>query len=90
MAMAAAALMLAACAGGRNDSSAFRVGYSDGCATASGGGSYRKGPVRDESLYAGNADYRAGWNRGLSICRQQNQEPGTIPSQTVPQPGPRS
>lgn len=84
------ALALAACAGSRN-SPAYKAGYFDGCQTAGAkGGSFRKGAVRNDNLFATNADYRAGWNTGFSVCGRRGQEPGTIPGQEIPQPGPHS
>lgn len=43
---------------------AAREGYIDGCETA------RKSPYayKDEKRFAADAQYRTGWNDGLSIC----------------------
>ena len=48
----------------------FRAGYSDGCASATiQDTNYRTDQVRDESAYAADKHYRAGWTSGFSSCR---------------------
>jgi hypothetical protein len=47
-------------------SSAFKQGYSEGCASAGA-----RHPRRDESRYRTDADYRMGWNDGHAICGQR-------------------
>jgi len=47
-------------------SATFKQGYADGCASA-GGGARR----RDEGRYRDEADYKMGWDDGLSICRRR-------------------
>ena len=53
----------------RNDPN-FKAGYSDGCASANAQGTdLRRGDVvRDESAYAMNKPYRAGWAAGHAAC----------------------
>lgn len=53
----------------RNDPN-FKAGYSDGCASANAQGTdLRRGDsVRDESAYATNKPYRAGWAAGHAAC----------------------
>ncbi|MGA7674020.1 MAG: hypothetical protein WCA78_03120 [Rhizomicrobium sp.] len=73
-----AALSLAGCGiffpsaaqrAGRN-TPGFKAGYSDGCASATNQDtSYRHEQVRDESSYASDKNYRAGWASGFSACR---------------------
>ena len=48
----------------------FRLGYDDGCATATDqGANMRRGDlVRDEALYETDKAYRAGWASGHSGC----------------------
>lgn len=75
---AAAVLALAACSTTHADnpnppanvnlsgySLAFRQGYADGCASNSGR------QQQDAKRYAGDADYRQGWQDGLAICRKK-------------------
>ena len=52
----------------------FKSGYSDGCATASGGtANFREQPdVRDLALFRTDKAYRAGWSAGYTACRQPN------------------
>ncbi|MGC9954123.1 MAG: hypothetical protein ABSD21_07580 [Rhizomicrobium sp.] len=73
-----AALSLAGCGiifatahmrAGRN-TPGFKAGYSDGCASATiQDTNYRHDQVRDESAYATDRDYRAGWASGFYNCR---------------------
>ena len=66
------ALLLAACAGApmEPDSPSYRLGFNDGCTTASGEGSgVHKTPQRNALLYAQDPDYRAGWGSGHVFCR---------------------
>ena len=52
------------------NSPSFRNGYSDGCASAGArSANYREPLVRDESAYASDKTYRAGWASGLYNCR---------------------
>ena len=44
---------------------AYRQGYADGCASAGG---VRH---RDESRYAGDPNYRTGWEDGVALCRRK-------------------
>jgi len=73
---AALALLFAACSTTHADnpnppanvnlsgySLAFRQGYADGCASSSGR------QQQDAQRYAGDADYRQGWQDGRAICR---------------------
>ncbi len=48
----------------------FRLGYDDGCATATNeGANMRRGDlVRDDALYDSDKAYRAGWASGHSSC----------------------
>jgi hypothetical protein len=49
----------------------YKLGYSDGCASAGAEGTdMRHGSmVRDDALYDSNKAYRAGWRTGMSACR---------------------
>lgn len=84
------AAALSACTGEnanlRNDPD-FQSGYAAGCAAATtAGADYRRGPTRDEDLYANSAAYRHGWGTGYSSCRTPGSpEPGGNP---VPSPNP--
>ena len=67
----------------------FRVGYDDGCATATAqGADMRHGDtVRDDALYETDKAYRVGWAAGRSACRTMappGQENGPL---TDPNPG---
>jgi hypothetical protein len=43
----------------------YRQGYADGCASA-------KGPERkDASRFAGDGNYRTGWQDGLALCKRK-------------------
>lgn len=44
---------------------AFRQGYADGCASSSGR------QQQDLKRFAGDTDYRQGWQDGLAICRKK-------------------
>lgn len=44
-------------------SASFRQGYADGCDST---GAF--GQRREERLYKTDADYRAGWDDGFSVC----------------------
>lgn len=43
----------------------YRQGYADGCASI--GGAERK----DASRFAGDPNYRTGWQDGLALCRKK-------------------
>jgi hypothetical protein len=65
------ALLLASCAGtnANRDSAEYQAGYADGCATGGARASrIQQDPVRNDPLYANNADYRAGWSSGYNVC----------------------
>jgi hypothetical protein len=66
------ALALVACASGppaNRDSAEYQAGYNDGCATGSARASrLEQPPRRDRAFYDTNADYRAGWGSGYSVC----------------------
>jgi hypothetical protein len=50
----------------------FKVGYSDGCASASAHGtSYMGDKVRDDALFQTNQAYRAGWSNGYTVCNNE-------------------
>ena len=52
------------------DTPGFKAGYSDGCASATNQDTnYRHDQMRDESSYASDKNYRAGWASGFSVCR---------------------
>ncbi len=62
----------------------FRVGYEDGCATATNeGANMRYGDsVRDDALYESDKAYRSGWATGHGACRRMaptNQSQGPLP-----------
>lgn len=84
------AAALSSCAGEnanmRNDPD-FQAGYAAGCAAATtAGADYRRGPRKDEDLYANSEAYRHGWGTGYSSCRTPGSpEPGGSP---VPSPNP--
>jgi hypothetical protein len=64
-------LLLCACASDHvdTDSADYNAGYSDGCASGSSAGSYpRSRPIRDESAFRRNPDYKAGWRTGYNAC----------------------
>ena len=55
----------------RNDPN-FRLGYSDGCASASARGtSFVGNKVRDDALFKTSQPYRAGWSNGYTTCNNQ-------------------
>ena len=55
----------------RNDPN-FRIGYSDGCASANArGASFLDKKVRDDSLFQTSQPYRAGWSNGYTTCNNQ-------------------
>lgn len=55
----------------RNDPN-FRIGYSDGCASANARGtSFVGDQVRDEALFKSSQPYRAGWSNGYTTCNNQ-------------------
>ena len=76
--VAVAALSLAGCGiifpgasqrAGKN-TDGFHAGYNDGCASAnSQNTSYRNEEIRDQSAYANDKNYRAGWASGMYNCR---------------------
>jgi hypothetical protein len=70
-------LFLAACAAaGDQASPSYSAGFSDGCATASAvGPTAARQPKRDETLYAKDPDYRAGWISGQATCRTEGGPP---------------
>jgi hypothetical protein len=50
----------------------FKVGYSDGCASANARGtSYVGNQVRDDALFKTSQPYRAGWSNGYSVCNNE-------------------
>jgi hypothetical protein len=59
----------------------YKIGYDDGCATAStqGANARKDSTIRDEAAWQGNPAYRAGWNTGFNTCRvnQSGGQPGT-------------
>jgi hypothetical protein len=62
----------------------FRVGYEDGCATATNeGANMRYGDtVRDSALYDSDKAYRSGWATGHGACRRMaptGQSQGPLP-----------
>src|SRR5215467_11874473 len=62
----------------------FRVGYEDGCATATNeGANMRYGDtVRDDALYESDQAYRSGWATGHGACRRMaptGQSQGPLP-----------
>jgi hypothetical protein len=61
----------------------FKAGYSDGCATVSGGtANFREhSDVRDQALFRTDKAYRAGWSAGYTACRPVN-------AASTPQSGP--
>ena len=79
-------LALCACAGGNRNSPDFRVGYSDGCASANlqGANPRETGLNRDEAAYRANKDYRSGWGQGFGSCRAMTRQsaPGADPFAT--------
>ena len=56
----------------------FRIGYDDGCATATNeGASMRRGDtVRDDAMYDADKAYRVGWAQGHNACRRAAEAPG--------------
>jgi hypothetical protein len=55
----------------RNDPN-FRVGYSDGCASANARGtSFVGDQVRDDALFKTSQPYRAGWSNGYTVCNNE-------------------
>lgn len=67
----------------------FKAGYSDGCATSSGGtANFREqSDVRDRALFRTDKAYRTGWSAGYTACRQPN-APSTPQSGPIPDPYP--
>ena len=62
----------------------FRLGYNDGCATATNeGANMRRGDtIRDDVLYDSDKAYRVGWGNGHSACQRlapTNQSQGVLP-----------
>ncbi|HEX8873252.1 MAG TPA: hypothetical protein VF780_01390 [Nitrosospira sp.] len=47
-------------------SPAFKDGYTDGCETAK----KTAFALKDKRRFAGDAQYRLGWNDGFSLCRR--------------------
>lgn len=49
----------------------YRVGYDDGCASATTQGANRTkdSTVRDDEAYRSNPAYRTGWGTGFNACR---------------------
>lgn len=70
LAMLSLVLALAACGTTANkDSVEYQAGYSDGCATGGARASRTdQAVVRQDEVYANNADYRAGWSAGYHVC----------------------
>jgi len=67
----------------------FRIGYDDGCATATNqGANMRHGDtMRDDALYESDKAYRIGWAQGHNACRRAaptSQAPGPL---SDPSPG---
>jgi hypothetical protein len=62
---------------GDRDSPSYSSGFADGCATASAEGRMipARQPQRDPTLYAKDADYRAGWLSGQATCRTEGGPP---------------
>jgi hypothetical protein len=62
----------------------FKDGYSDGCATASGGSADMRdqADVRDKALFRSDKAYRMGWSAGYTACRQANGS--NVPTQSGP------
>ena len=56
----------------------YRVGYDDGCASAStqGANKNKDSTVRDEEAYRSNPAYRSGWGTGYNACRVYQPAPG--------------
>jgi hypothetical protein len=62
----------------------FRLGYNDGCATATNeGANMRRGDlIRDDALFDTDQAYRVGWGNGHSACERlapTNQSRGVLP-----------
>ena len=66
----------------------YRIGYDDGCATAStqGANARQDNTVRDDAAWQNNPAYHAGWNTGFNTCRTS--QPGSQPG--APNRGPLS
>ena len=61
---------------GEPNSPSYSAGFGDGCASASAEeAAVPRRPQRDETLYAKDPDYRAGWISGLASCRMQSGPP---------------
>jgi hypothetical protein len=43
----------------------YRQGYADGCASAAGG------ERKDAARFAGDPNYRTGWQDGIALCRKK-------------------
>ncbi len=61
----------------------FRIGYNDGCATATNeGANMRHGNlIRDDALFDADQAYRVGWGNGHSACTRMaptNQSQGVL------------
>ena len=56
----------------------YKVGYRDGCASASDGGANPRasGMIRDEEAYRTNPAYHSGWGTGFNGCRVYQQGVG--------------
>jgi hypothetical protein len=62
-------LMAAGCTSEAMQTPAYQAGFTDGCATASAQASgAARPPQRNMELAAKDADYRAGWNAGDTVC----------------------
>ena len=60
----------------RSDPS-FKIGYSDGCATANArGSSFLDNKVRDDALFQSSQPYRAGWSNGYTVCNTELKRSG--------------
>jgi hypothetical protein len=68
----------------------FKDGYSDGCATASGGTANMRdqADVRDKALFRSDKAYRTGWSAGYTACRQANTAPAASQSGPIADPYP--
>ena len=56
----------------RDRSPSYRLGFGDGCTTASSEGTGApRSAQRNEMLYSSDSDYRAGWLSGHTQCRSQ-------------------
>jgi hypothetical protein len=61
--------LVSGCAGMTDDAPYYQTGYADGCNSANNAGTPGTKPQRDETLYAMEESYRAGWAAGYRDCR---------------------